>query len=90
MVASLVNVSAELAATAAAGLGMAVPPAMPRVPAHPAAPEVTTSAALSVTRQSGDGGIRSRRVAILVADGVDGRSIASTQSALRMAGATST
>lgn len=88
MVASLVNVSAELAATVAAGLGIAVPPAMPKVREDAAAPEVTTSAALSLTGLPGDGGIRTRSVAVLVADGVDGRSIAAAQAALRAAGAT--
>ena len=88
MVSSLVNVSAELAATVAAGLGMTVPKAMPKVLAHPAKPEVTASAALSLTALPGDGGIRSRSVAILVADGVDGESIAAAHAALRAAGAT--
>jgi catalase len=88
MVSSLVNVSAELAATVAAGLGIPVPPAMTKVLAHPAKPEVATSAALSLTALPGDGGIRSRSVAILVADGVDGKSIAAVQAALRAAGAT--
>jgi len=88
MVSSLVNVSTELAATVAAGLGIAVPPAMPKVLAHPAEPEVTASAALSLMALPGDGGVRSRSVAILVADGVDGTSIAVAQAALRAAGAT--
>jgi catalase len=87
MVSSLVNVSAELAATVATGLGMSVPPAMPRVLANPAAPEVITSAALSLTALPSDGGIRTRSVAILVADGVDGHSIAAVQAALLAAGA---
>ena len=87
MVSSLVNVSEELAATVAAGLGIAVPKAMPKALAHPTAPEVTTSAALSLTALPGDGGIRSRSVAILVADGVDGKSVATAQAALRAAGA---
>lgn len=87
MLSSLVNVSPQLAATVAAGLGMAVPPAMPKVAPHAAEPEVTHSAALSLTALPGDGGIRSRRVAILVADGVDGASIAAAQSALQAAGA---
>ena len=34
----------------------------------------------------GDGGIRTRSVAILVADGVDGKSVATAQAALRAAG----
>ena len=88
MLSSLVNVSPELAATIAAGLGMAVPPAMPRVLAKTATPEVTLSAALSLTGLPGDGGIRTRSVAILVADGVDGDSIAAASGALRAAGAT--
>ena len=87
MVSSLVNVSAELAAAVAMGLGIAVPQAMPKVLAHPAKPEVTTSAALSLTALPGDGGIRSRSVAILVADGVDGKLIAAVQAALLAAGA---
>lgn len=87
MVASLVNVSAELAATVAAGLGMAVPAALPRVLAHPAAPEVTVSPALSLTGLPGDGGIRTRSVAVLVADGVDGGAVEAVRSALQAAGA---
>ena len=88
MVSSLVNVSSELAAAVAAGLGMPVPQPMPRVLVRPAKPEVTTSAALSLKALPGDGGIRSRRVAILMAHGVDGKSIAAVQAALREAGAT--
>ena len=88
MLSSLVNVSPELAAAVAAGLGMAVPAAMPKALAHPAKPELTRSAALSLTALPGDGGIRTRGVAILVADGVEGRSIAVAQAALRAAGAT--
>jgi catalase len=88
MLSSLVNVSAELAASVATGLGMAVPKAMPRVLAHPAEPEVTTSVALSLTALPGDGGIRTRSVAVLVADGVDGKSTATVCAAIRAAGAT--
>lgn len=88
VVSSLVNVSAELAASVAAGLGIAVPKAMPKALAQPAKPEVTQSAALSLTALPGDGGIRSRSVAILVADGVDGDSVSAAQAALRAAGAT--
>ncbi len=88
MVSSLVNVSAELAATVAEGLGMAVPRAMPKVLVRSRKPEVTTSAALSLTALPGDGGIRSRSVAILVADGVDAKCVAAVQAALHAAGAT--
>ena len=74
----------------AAGLGMAVPAAMPRVLAKPAKPEITVSPALSLTALPGDGGIRTRAIAIaiLVADGVDAPSLAAVQAALQAAGAT--
>ena len=88
MVSSLVNVSKELAGAVAAGLGMALPAAMPRVQPQPAMPEVTRSPALSLMALPGDGGIRSRRVAILMADGVAGESISAVQAALQAAGAT--
>ena len=87
MVASLVNVSAELAAAVAEGLGIDVPPALPRALANPAQPEVTRSPALSLTALPGDGGIRTRRIAILAAHGVVGASIMAMQAALREAGA---
>jgi catalase len=87
MLASLVNVSKELAATVAAGLGMAVPPALPRALPKPAAPEVTRSPALSLTALPGDGGVRARKIALLVAPGVVGASIAAVQAALMKAGA---
>ena len=88
MVSSLVNVSAELAATVASGLGMAVPPAMARELPKPAKPEITRSAALSLMALPGEVGIRTRSVAMLVADGVEGDSIASVRAALQAAGAT--
>jgi len=87
MLSSLVNVSAELAAAVAAGLGMPVPKAMPKAITKTAKPEVTRSAALSLTALPGDGGIRSRSVAILLADGVDGKSTLTVQEALQAAGA---
>jgi catalase len=87
MLSSLVNVSPGLAAAVAAGLGVVVPKAMPKALEHPAKPEVTESAALSLTALPGDGGIRTRSVAILVDDGVDGNAVAALQSALRTAGA---
>jgi catalase len=87
MVASLVNVSADLAATVAAGLGMAMPKALPKALARPVAPEVAMSAALSLTALPGDGGIRTRKVAILAADAVHGASIMAMVAALAAAGA---
>jgi catalase len=87
MVASLVNVSAEMAAKIAGGLGMEVPEAMPKALAKCIPPEVAKSPALSLTALPGDGSIRSRKVAILVADGVHGASVVAARAALTAAGA---
>jgi catalase len=73
MVSGLRNVAPELAEAVATGLGMKeLPEPMPRVLARPPRPEITESPALSLFARPGDGGVRTRRVAILVADGVDG------------------
>lgn len=87
MVSSLIHVSTELAAALADGLGMALPEPMVRALDRPAAPEVTASPALSLTALPGDGGIRTRRVAVLLADGVHGPSLAAVMEALQRAGA---
>ena len=87
MLASLVNVSVELAQQVADGLGISLPKAMPKVLDKPAKPEVTHSPALSLTALPGDGGIRTRKIAILVADGVDADEVALLSEALRDAGA---
>jgi catalase len=87
MVASLVNVAPELAQRVADGLGMPVPAALPRAAEAPANPEVAASAALSLMAFPGDGGIRTRKIAILVADGFEGDSVAALQAALVDAGA---
>jgi len=87
MVASLVNVSAELAAAVADGLGIAVPPALPKALEKTAKPEVTVSPALSLMHLPGDGGIRTRKIAILAANGVEAEAIDALQGALLEAGA---
>jgi len=71
MVASLANVDGKLAKTLAAELGMPMPKPLPRVIKN-VKPEVEISPALSLFALPGDGSIRTRKVAILVADGVDG------------------
>jgi catalase len=48
---------------------------MPKVLKRDVTPEVTVSPALSLMSRPGDGSIRTRRVAILVADGCDGESL---------------
>ena len=51
------------------------------------APKSPTSPALSLTHRPGDGSIRGRKIAILVAPGVDADSVSRTQAALAKAGA---
>jgi len=87
MVANLMNVSRELASGVAAGLGMGEVEASPRAIDRVPRAEVRQSPALSLLARPGDGGIRSRKVALLVCDGVDGPSLASVQQALLDAGA---
>jgi catalase len=87
MVSGLVHVSPELAARVAEGLGIAVPPPMPKALEKPQPPEIEKSPALSLTARPGNGGVRARKIAILVADGVEGESVATLQAALVDAGA---
>ena len=76
MVSGLMNVAAELAEGVAAGLGIREMPApMPKVMTREVTPEVSVSPALSLFARPGDGSIRTRRVAILVADGCDGEAL---------------
>ena len=70
VVAMLANVADDLAASVAQGLGMPVPAALPKAIEKPSAPEIDASPALSLFARPGDGSIRTRRIAILVADGV--------------------
>jgi catalase len=87
VISMLANVSAELAQGVADGLGIAVPKAQPRVLASPAAPEVTSSPALSLMARPGDGSVKTRHVALLVADGIDAKSLRAVHAALVAAGA---
>ncbi len=87
MVASLRNASEELAAKVAKGLGMELPEPMPRAIETPETPEVTRAPSLSLLARPGDGSIKGRKVAILVAAGVEGESIKRVQRALVEQGA---
>jgi catalase len=87
MLSSLANVSEVLARGVAEGLGVPVPDAMPRPTTKRVSPEVKQSPALSLMALPGDGGIRTRKVAILAADGVDGAALGQTVEALKRAGA---
>lgn len=82
MVASLRNVSDELAQAVADGLGMALPDPLPRAIEDVPKPEVEVSPSLSLTARPGDGSVATRKVAILVAEGVDGKAVSAVADAL--------
>ena len=87
-VAMLRNASEALASKVAAGLGITdMPEPLPRALDVPTKPEVTVSPALSLVARPGDGSIKARKVAILVAAGMVGASIAAVQAALLADGA---
>ena len=87
-VSMLRNASESLAQAVAAGLGMqAVPDAMPKALESPETPEITVSPALSLMFRPGEQGIRARKIALLVADGVDGASLMVVHRALAAEGA---
>ncbi|MFT3837936.1 MAG: catalase [Myxococcaceae bacterium] len=87
VVSMLVNVDSELATAVGAGLGLEMPAAMPRAIARQPKPEVKVSPSLSLMARPGDGSIRTRRIAILVADGVDGDGAVAVHEALVAQGA---
>jgi catalase len=85
-VSMLRNVSDELAMAVADGLGLPLPKPMPKVVEPPKA-EVAKSPPLSLTFRPGDGRVRGRKIAILIAPGVEEASVLSTEAALTKAGA---
>lgn len=88
MLSILRNVSEQLAQEVADGLGMPLPePAPPVADFQLPEPEVTVSPALSLLARPGETGVRTRKVAILVTDGVDGDEVAAVQAALFAEGA---
>jgi catalase len=87
MVSSLINVSDELASAVAAGLGLELPEPMPRATESPGTPEIDKSPALSLMARPGDGGIATRKVAVMIGDGVDSKAIDAIAAALTEAGA---
>jgi catalase len=84
---SLLNVSKKLASAVAAGLGMELPEPMPRAIKTAPKSEVSASPALSLMALPGNGGIATRKVAILIANGIEGDTISSLIDALAAAGA---
>ncbi len=88
MVSGLMNVAPELAEAVGTGLGLRQMPApMPKALQKNVKPEVARSPALSLFARPGDGSVRARRVAILVADGVQGDVVRGLAERLTAAGA---
>jgi catalase len=88
VVAQLRNVAEELAEAVAEGLGITELPApLPRLLENPLDPEIEESPPLSLLSRPGESGIRTRRLALLVADGVDGEAALELHRALSDQGA---
>lgn len=86
MLALLANVDDRLVSSVAEGLGMDVPPALPLATNRPM-PSYNPSLALSLMSRPGNVGISTRRVAILVSDGVVAESVEAIYTALLQEGA---
>jgi catalase len=84
---SLLNVSKELAAELAHDLGLELPDPMPRAMKNAPKAEVSASPALSLKALPGDGSIATRKIAIVIADGVESEPITELMEALDGAGA---
>lgn len=87
MVSGLRNVSEDLASTLAKSLGLELPEAMPRAIEQVPKMEIDLAPSLSLMALPGDGSIATRKVAILVADGMAGAPITTAVGALTKAGA---
>jgi catalase len=87
VISSLLNVSKELAGALAKDLGVELPKPMPRATKNAPEAEINTSPALSLKALPGNGGVATRKVAIILADGVDADPITNLIDALNGAGA---
>jgi len=95
MVAGLRNVADELAERVAEGLGIELPEPLPKALARTPRAETKSSAALSLLARPGEPAIAARRIALLVANGIDAagmvklhRSLAEDGAVPRFVGAT--
>ena len=86
VVSLLINVDARLATGVATGLGITLPAAAPVLSKLPEQ-EIIASPPLSMMARPGDGKIAGRRIAILVAPGVEGATIRTIYAGLIGAGA---
>jgi catalase len=87
VVSSLRNVSEALASAVAGGLGIDMREPMPRAIKRTPQPEISVSKALSLLALPGDGGVATRKIAILIANGIEGESVTAISEALTAAGA---
>ena len=88
VVATLRNASESLARQVADGLGIKdMPESLPKALENPEPPEVRASPSLSLTARPGDGSIKARKIAILVANGSIGASAIKAHATLFAQGA---
>jgi catalase len=88
VVSMLLKLSQALSEQVARDLGMdEPPPPMPKALQRNVTPEVVVSPTLSLFARPGDGSIRTRRIAIMIADGVDGPTATTLHAALAAEGA---
>ena len=88
VIAQLLNVDAELAEAVAGGIGMSeLPESLPVTLKKAPKPEIERSAALSLLARPGEEGIRTRKVAILITDGVNAEAAAALHTSLSEQGA---
>ena len=86
MLALLANINETLVSRVAEGLGLEVPAPLPRASEAPV-PTYPDSPALSILSRPGETGVKGRRVAVLVGNGVDGKSAGKLYASLLKAGA---
>ena len=86
VVSLLMNVADELAQGVADGIGIPLPQAAPVLATH-TLPTYAPSPSLSITHFPGDGSIKTRRVALLVANGVEASAVRGLYTALLAEGA---
>ena len=87
VVSLLANVDDELAGLVANGLGFVTPVPQAKVLENPGKPEITQSPALSLFARPGDGNIKTRRVALVVCNDINGDDLREVHAALVKAGA---
>lgn len=87
VVSMLRNVAEDLAEAVASGLGMTLPAAQPKGLMKTIQPEISLSKPLSLSARPGDGNITTRRVAIIIAEGMDSEFLKKLQAGLHAAGA---